>query len=116
MDESKASRRNAARQYKERKQIGGVCMIRNKENGKCFLCAEPDIDAARNRFTFSQNIGGCTRFELMQDWKQYGPAAFAFSVLEELEKKSDQDARQFKSDLDDLLEMKKEQLGGTDFY
>lgn len=88
-----------------RKEIGGVCAIKNTQNGKMLLLPAPDLQGCRNRFDFSQQTGSCINIKLRDDWEKYGAKAFAFDILEELEKKETQSAKEFKEDLKTLMEL-----------
>ncbi len=112
----KADKKQKIAQYKARKITGGVFCIRNTQTGKSLLMAERDVKGSQNRFAFSQMTGSCVHMVLQQDWKTYGAQAFAFEVLEELEKKEDQTDREFDQDLQTLLEMWREKFSGEELY
>ena len=97
--------------YKIKKDIGGICKITNTKNGKVLLFAAPDLVGAKNRFTFSCKINSCFQLELKQDWQEYGPQAFTFEVVEELEKMPEQSNKEFKEDLKELLLIWQENTG-----
>lgn len=103
-------------QYKARKICGGVFCITNTQTGKRLLLAERDLKGSRNRFAFSQMTGSCVHMVLQSDWKQYGPQAFTFEILEEIEKKDDQTDREFGQDLETLLQLWREKLCAYEFY
>lgn len=99
-----------------RKEIGGVCAIKNTQNNKVLLLPAPDLQGCRNRFDFSQKTGGCVNIKLQNDWNKYGPQAFTFHVLEELEKKETQSAKEFKEDLKTLMELWREKFAAEELY
>jgi len=91
--------------YKQRKVIGGLCAIQNKENGKMLLAAVTNLQGYRNRFEFARESAGCIDLKLKADWELYGKDAFEFVVLEELEKNDMQTDREFNDDVKTLKEM-----------
>lgn len=91
--------------YKQRKQIGGIYAVTNKETGKSLVMASADIGGIRSRYEFSAMMGGCFHPKLQQDVNRFGAGAFSFAVLEEMEKKNTQTDREFAEDLEVLLSM-----------
>ncbi len=81
--------------YKERAIIGGVGAVRNLKNGRMLIESAADIAAKKNRFEFARSSGLCIYPRLQKDWDQFGPDAFIYEVLEQLEKPEDQDAKEF---------------------
>ena len=112
----KEKRRDLARQYKERAVTGGVWAVVNRETGRILLGSDMDPAGSRNRFAFAQKTGSCVLLKLNGDWQKYGPDAFEFSVLEEIEMQPDQTLRQFREDLSALEEIWREKLTGKLFY
>ena len=100
-------------EYKNRKQIGGICEITNIQTKKILLLAVVDIEASKNRFEFSKKTGSCISNKLQNDWNKYGPNSFNFEVIEELEKNVEQTSKEFNEDLNLLLEicLKKIEVG-----
>ena len=96
--------------YKTKKDIGGICKITNSKNGKILLFAAPDLVGAKNRFEFSCKTQSCFQLELKTDWQEFGPQAFSFEVVEELEKMPDQTNKEFRDDLKELLLMWQENV------
>ena len=109
-NEDKKSRKELMEQYKERKITGGVYVIKNNRTGKIFLDSTTDMRASGNRFGFSQKTGNCTYKHIEEDWKTFGPEAFAFEVLEELERGDNQTDYEFESDIAVMKELWKEKL------
>jgi|L827metagenome_2_1110789.scaffolds.fasta_scaffold15619_3 hypothetical protein len=99
----------AVRAYKERPVTGGVYRIRDEKSGESWYFAEVDLAACRNKFNFSRATGLCTQNALREAWARDGADAFSFEVCEEIEKKPEQTAREFREDLDALLELIQEQ-------
>ena len=102
--------------YSERDIIGGVFVIRNSFNDKCFLDATTDLRGIKNRFEFAQKTGSCVHMKLQDDWNKHGGDKFIFEVLEELKKSDVQTAEEFKTDIDLLKTMWLEKLNGKEFY
>lgn len=96
--------------YKERKVIGGVYRIVNNKNSNAILASTADLHGMQSRFDFAQKTGSCIHFKLQKDWAEFGPSAFEFETLEELEKKEDQTPKEFQEDLKVLEEMWREKL------
>lgn len=109
-------RKEAIRQYKERRQLGGVCRYVHVQSGRFLLFAEPDIVAAQNRFAFMQKTGSCPHLQLQADWKQDGPQAFRLEVMEELSCGEGQTAAAFRADLKELLSLWQEKSDPRDSY
>ena len=103
-------------QYKERKIIGGVYIIRNTLNNKLLLGATGDLQSSKNRFDFEQKTGSCVDMKLQKDWAAQGSSSFTFEVLEELEKGETQTQTEFKADIDLLKEIWIEKLSNENLY
>lgn len=101
--------------YKERKITGGIFAIKDNRNNKLYLQYGADLKSCRNKFDFSKQIG-CSYYPLQKDWDHFGAGAFSFEILEELEKKEAQTPKEFKEDLEALLEMWQEKLSGQELY
>ena len=100
----------------EKQRPGGIYAIRNTENGKAFLVGCLDLEAARNRFTFSQENGSCLFGQLFSDWEKYGAKAFSFQVLEELPRGEDQSMESYQEDVKVLMDLQREQLDPESLY
>lgn len=103
-------------QYKQRPVTGGVAAIKNCVTGKMLLISAADLHGIRNRFEFSQNMGGCMHLQLQADWNEYGAKAFSFEVLEELEKKDTQTSKEFAEDIKTLETLWREKLDTANLY
>jgi hypothetical protein len=103
-------------QYKERKKIGGVYIVKNKENGKAIIEAAQDLHGAINRFNFSQRTNCCVYLRMQSDWAKYGCEAFEMEVLEELEMDEKKSEKDFKEDLKALKELWAEKLSEVELY
>jgi hypothetical protein len=86
LEESHMDRKELKRLAKEVKTEAGVYQIRNMRTGKVL------VDSTRNFRTlngqqFGLEMGSHRNTLLQQDWNEFGKEAFAFEVLEVLEKK-----------------------------
>lgn len=104
----KEKRKRLVEEYKLKKTTGGVYMVRNQETGTFFLKGDTNLEGSKNRFEFSQKTGSCVFHQLRREWDQYGPAAFEFVVLEEIEQKAEESGAAFKDRLKKLEEKWKE--------
>lgn len=109
-------RKELKQQYSQRRQMGGVFLIKNTVTGQGLLQAEADWQGSKNRHDFSQKTGSCVYGKLAEEWNKYGPNAFAFTLLEELEQKDEQTPREFREDLAVLRELWAEKLGPEQLY
>ena len=91
---NKERKKELTRAYKESpKTIGAYC-IRNLQNQKCFVGISQDVDARINRHRFQLNNNSEQDLkDLQDDWQPFGHEAFEFSVLEEMQKDSDEDVQ-----------------------
>jgi len=103
-------------EYKERKVTGGIYAIKNSVTGKLLLLSTCDLQGSQNRFLFSQKTGSCINIKLQDDYSKYGADAFVFEVLEDLEKKETQTAKEFTEDMKILLELWTEKLKDSMLY
>ncbi|MGM9531800.1 GIY-YIG nuclease family protein [Intestinibacter sp.] len=115
-DMKNEKRKQVIYEYKEKKTTGGVYKITNLETGKSLIKGEIDLKSMENRFNFSVSINSCLNPKLQNDWKKYGPKSFKFEILEEVEKKSELDNRQFKKQLNELAEKYIEKLDKEKLY
>ena len=106
----KQNKKEKMAEYKERKVTGGIYTIQNSITGKLLLLSTCDLQGSKNRFIFSQKTGSCINIKLQDDYNEYGANAFVFDVLEDLEKKETQTAREFTEDMKILLELWTEKL------
>lgn len=114
MDTEKRQRMKEA--YQKRVSAGGVYVLENASTGKKLLLSETDLTGAENRFRFMQMTGSCPNQKLRFAWKESGPEAFRFQVLERLEQKEEQTKEEFLEDLKLLEEIWREKLGEETLY
>ena len=110
------SKKELQAQYKEREIIGGIIAIRNTLNNKMLLEATINLQGSKNRFDFSQKTGSCIHMKLQDDWNKQSSDQFVFEVLEELKKGDTQTEKEFKADIDILMEIWLEKMSDNDLY
>ena len=83
--ESKAERREAARQFKERKVAAGAYAVHCPEAGAVWVGVTRNLEAARNACWFQLRMNGHRVPSLQEAWNAHGEAAFRFEVLAALD-------------------------------
>jgi hypothetical protein len=78
------SRRDIAREYKERPKPAGVFQIKNTANGKFLLGSSLNLDGALNGHRFFLRTGAHQNKLLQNDWNEYGEDKFILQVLEQV--------------------------------
>ncbi len=81
MDERKKALVN---EYKQRKIVGGIYIIKNKLNNMYLLDSASDIQAKLNSFEFMVSSGSCFHYKIKKDWESFSSQAFSFKILETL--------------------------------
>ena len=81
---AKAERKEAARQFKERKPSPGIYALRCRATGRTWVDLSPNLDAARNGQFFQLNQRLHRNKELQAEWNAQGEESFEFAVLESL--------------------------------
>jgi hypothetical protein len=81
----KQSRRDAIRDYKERKVTHGVFAVRCAASGEAWVGATPNVEQMQNRIWFGLRQGGHPNPAMRAAWAAHGEGAFAFEVLEEVD-------------------------------
>ena len=79
---AKAERKEAARQFKERKPSPGVYALRCSTTGRAWVDSSPNLDAAQNSQFFQLRQRLHRNKELQAEWNAHGEASFRFEVLE----------------------------------
>jgi hypothetical protein len=72
------------REYKESRRPMGVYQLRNTANGKLLIGVSVDLPSILNRHRAALRMGAHTNRELQKDWKEFGPEAFEFEILDTL--------------------------------
>jgi hypothetical protein len=81
---AKADRKEAARQFKERKLSPGIYAMRCSATGRIWVDSSPNLDAAQNSQFFQLRQRLHRNKELQAEWNAHGEASFRFEVLENL--------------------------------
>jgi hypothetical protein len=81
---AKADRKEAARQFKERKPSTGIYALRCSTTGRTWIESSPNLDAAQNSQFFQLRQRLHRNKELQAEWNAHGEASFSFEVLENL--------------------------------
>src|SRR3954470_25027039 len=78
----KLSRRQAVRDFRERKTARGVFALRCTATGQVWVSASRNLDQQPNSIWFGLRSGGFGNAAAQAAWREHGEAAFAFEVLE----------------------------------
>lgn len=81
----KQSRREAVRDWKERKVAVGVYAIRCAPTGEVWVAGSRNLDAQQNSLWFSLRTGGHGNRDLQTAWNAHGAEAFSFESLERID-------------------------------
>ena len=81
----KQSRRDAIRDYKERKILHGVYAVRCAATGQSWIGVATNVAQMQNRIWFALRQGGHPNPELRAAWQTHGEPAFSFEVLEQID-------------------------------
>ena len=104
--------------YKQMKFRVGIYQIKNKQNKRILLKTSIDLDRAFNSDQFQLKLGSHKNIDLQKDWNTYGPDNFIFECFDELKIEETATEQAIKNDLNDLLEMHRDELlkNGAIFY
>lgn len=89
MSDRNESKRQLKQQYKEEPKRAGIFLITNTANGKVFLGSSKNLNGPLNKHQFALKYGGHMNASLQADWKKFGPNAFKFEIVDEVEVKDD---------------------------
>ena len=81
---AKTDRKEAARQFKERKPSAGIYALRCNATGCTWVDSSPNLDAAQNSQFFQLRQRLHRNKELQAEWNAHGEESFRFEVLEKL--------------------------------
>lgn len=84
-------RRELTRKYKGTPRTAGVYRVQNTINGMSLVGSSPNLPAIINRHRFQLEHGSHPDLELQKDWNEFGPGAFTFEILDQLEPSSEAD-------------------------
>lgn len=83
MDKNK--RKEMQEQYKQMKTYMGVIQITNKVSGKIYVDSYPNLKNKWLTLQMQLDMGRFANSQLQKDWKELGPDAFTFEILEQKE-------------------------------
>ena len=109
-------RKTLINEYKQAKVVGGVYRLVNTQNNMYLLDYTPNLQAKQNSYNFVISSDSCLDFRLKEDWESFGGKAFAFEILESLEKKKEQSQEEFIDDLKMLKQMWSDKLDPSNRY
>jgi hypothetical protein len=81
---ARAERKEAVRQFKERKPSPGIYALRCRATGRSWVDSSPNLDAAQNGQFFQLRQRLHRNKELQAEWNTQGEESFEFAVLESL--------------------------------
>ncbi|HTW34908.1 MAG TPA: GIY-YIG nuclease family protein [Rhizomicrobium sp.] len=79
-----AGKKEAVRNYKERKQLQGVFAIRCDASGEIWTGFSPNLDAHQNREWFTLRSGLHRNKAMQAAWNAHGDASFRYEIVEEV--------------------------------
>lgn len=79
---SKESRKEAIRNFKERKPQRGAFVIRCTSSGRLWVGVSPNLTAEQNGNRFCLRLGAHLNKTLQQEWNSHGESSFQFEVIE----------------------------------
>lgn len=99
------SKKELKERYKNRSVIGGIYCIKCNGNDHLWMKSTVDMVGQKNKFEFFVSANICPETSMLLEWNRYGAKLFSFIVLEKIEKRPTQTEREFKDDIDVLLEL-----------
>ncbi|NIE81587.1 GIY-YIG nuclease family protein [Asaia sp. As-1742] len=78
-------RKAAISAYKERKIAAGIFAIRCNPTGAVWVGKAPDLATIQNRIWFELRQGNSRHASLQQAWRDHGPEALSFEIIERRE-------------------------------
>jgi hypothetical protein len=82
--QSKESRREAIRNFKEQKPLAGAYAVRCTVTGQLWAGVSRNLDATKNGCWFMLRSGSHQEKSLQAEWNAQGEQAFEYEVLEAL--------------------------------
>jgi hypothetical protein len=101
-------RRELKAEYKREARPMGVYAVRNLMTHVAYIGTATDLPGILNRHRFELKLGGHRNADLAQAYKDHGPDAFAYEVLDKLEPKTE-GGLDYASELETLLSLRMEQ-------
>jgi hypothetical protein len=84
--QSKESKKEIIRKFKERKPLVGAYAVRCTTTGRVWVGASRNLDATKNGCWFCLRNGSHMEKSLQAEWNTQGESSFQFEILEELDK------------------------------
>ena len=78
----KQARREAVRDFKERKTLRGVFAVRCAPTGQAWVGASRNLDQQQNSIWFGLKNGGYINRDVQAAWTAHGEPALSFEILE----------------------------------
>lgn len=78
-------RRQAVRDFKERKVVRGIYAVRCAATGEVWVGASRNLGQQQNAIWFGLRTGGGNNRAAQAAWQAHGEAAFSFETLEEID-------------------------------
>lgn len=75
-------RKALAADYKERKVVAGIYVLRCMATGQQWAGRAPDVATIWNRLSFTLRTGANPHRTLQAAWREHGADAFAFDIVE----------------------------------
>jgi hypothetical protein len=82
-------KKDIVRAYKDHQRPAGIFQIKNTVNGKVLLGSSLNLEGPLNGHKFMLTIGSHRNETLQKEWKEFGPDAFVFQILEEVKRRED---------------------------
>lgn len=102
--------------YRNRDVIGGVCKITNMITKKFLLLATTEVRIDQSKFEFGKLTYTCFYKAIEEDFKKYGPEAFVFEILEEMDKSPQVSDQEFGKEIEILFGIWSEKLPKENRY
>lgn len=103
----KQRRKELMEQYKEMKTFMGIIQVKNKDNGKIWIAAYPNLKNQWTSIKAQLKMGRHQCTALQKDWNEYGEEAFEYEILEQ---KDDKDVADKKWELKQMIKPWHERL------
>ncbi len=81
----KSARREAVRDYKERKDVPGIFKITCSASGEVWAASSRNLPTQQSGIWFQLKLGSARSKSMQTAWKLHGTETFAFSVVEEID-------------------------------
>ena len=80
-----ASRKQAIREFKEKKPLRGIYAVRCAATGQVWVGSSPNLGATQNGSWFALRLGSHFNRSLQKEWTLHGEPAFQYEILEKLD-------------------------------